>query len=89
MTSKEDHIEWRRAKVLELSSQGFSKREIATRLHVSKTTIHVDLVDLRKEAKESLQHHIAEVIPEEYQRCMTVLENEEIAEKIRAILSQR
>jgi hypothetical protein len=71
LTTKEDHIEWRRSKVLELSAQRYSEREIATKLQVSKTTIHQDLVNLEKEAQESLQHHISEVIPEEYQRCMT------------------
>ncbi|MDQ4013183.1 MAG: sporulation transcriptional regulator SpoIIID [Thermoproteota archaeon] len=67
----EDHIEWRRSKVMELPSQGYSERETATKLQVSKTTIHKDLVYLRKEAQESLQHRIHEVVPEEYQRCMT------------------
>jgi hypothetical protein len=28
------------------------------------------LVHIRKQAQESLQHHIHEVIPEEYQKCM-------------------
>jgi hypothetical protein len=71
MTSKEDHIEWRRSKVMELSAQGYSEREIATKLQVSKTTTHQDLVQLRQRAQESLSHHLHEVVPEEYQRCMT------------------
>jgi hypothetical protein len=71
LTTKEDHIEWRRAKIMELSSQGYSEREIVAKLQSpSKSTIHNDLVYLRKEAQESLQHHIHEVVPEEYQRCM-------------------
>jgi hypothetical protein len=71
MTSKEDHIEWRRSKVMELSAQGYSEREIATKLQVSKTTTHQDLVHLRLQAQESLSHHLHEVVPEEYQRCIT------------------
>jgi hypothetical protein len=71
MTSKEDHIEWRRSKVMELSAQGYSEREIATKLQVSKTITHLDLVHLRKEAQESLSRHLHEVVPEEYQRCIT------------------
>jgi transposase len=71
LTTKEDQIEWRRVKVMELSSQGYSEREIVAKLQgPSKSTIHNDLVYLRKEAQDSLQHHISEVIPEEYQRCM-------------------
>jgi hypothetical protein len=71
MTSKEDHTEWRRSKVMELSAQGYSEREIATKLQVSKTTTHMDLVHLSQQAQESLSHHLHEVVPEEYQRCMT------------------
>jgi IS30 family transposase len=70
LTTKEDHIDWRHTKILELSSQGYSEREIATKLQVSKTTIHQGLVHIRKQAQESLQYHIHEVIPEEYQKCM-------------------
>jgi DeoR/GlpR family transcriptional regulator of sugar metabolism len=71
LTTKEDHIEWRRAKIMELSSQGYSEREIVAKLQSpSKSTIHNDLVYLRKEAQESLQHHIHEVVPEENQRCI-------------------
>jgi hypothetical protein len=70
MTSKEDHIEWRRSKVMELSAQGYSEREIATKLQVSKTTTHQDLVHLRQQAQESLSHHLYEIVPEEYQKCM-------------------
>jgi hypothetical protein len=32
---------------------------------------HRDLVHLRQQAQESLQKHIHETVPEEYQKCMT------------------
>jgi IS30 family transposase len=63
-------LDWRRSKVLELSSQGYSEREIAENLKVSDTTIHRDLVYLREQAQENLQKHIHETVPEEYQKCM-------------------
>ena len=63
-------LKWRRAQVLELSSQGFSDREIATKLQVSPLTVYRDLRYLRKQAQDNLQKHIHEVIPEEYQKCM-------------------
>jgi IS30 family transposase len=63
-------LDWRRSKVLELSSQGYSEREIAENLRVSDTTVHRDLVYLRDQAKENLQKHIHETVPEEYQKCM-------------------
>jgi Trp operon repressor len=47
-------IEWRRAKVLELSSQGHSQREIADTIHVGIGTINRDMVYLRSQAQENL-----------------------------------
>jgi IS30 family transposase len=73
MTSemKQQQIDWRRAKVLELSSQGYSEREIAEELQpIAPVTIHRDLVHLRQQAQENLQKHIHETVPEEYQKCM-------------------
>jgi hypothetical protein len=73
MTSemKQQQIDWRRAKVLELSSQGYTEREIAEELQpIAPVTIHRDLVHLRQQAQESLQKHIHETVPEEYQKCM-------------------
>src|SRR5215216_1511284 len=72
MTSemKQQQIDWRRAKVLELSSQGYSEREIAEKLQpIALVIIHRDLVHLRQQAQENLQKHIHEVVPEEYQKC--------------------
>jgi hypothetical protein len=51
--TKQQQLEWRRAQVLELASEGYSQREIAST------------------AKESLQKHIHETVPEEYQKYMT------------------
>ena len=64
------NLDWRRNKVLELSSQGYSEREISEVLKVSDSAVHRDLVVLRRQARESLQKHIHEVVPEEYQNCM-------------------
>jgi glutamyl/glutaminyl-tRNA synthetase len=64
-------IEWRRAKVLELSSQGHSQREIADTIHVGIGTINRDMAYLRNQAQGNLQTHIQDKLPEEYQNCMT------------------
>jgi predicted transcriptional regulator len=64
-------VEWRRNKVLELSSQGFTQSDIATVLNVTQPTVNKDLAHIRREAKENLQKHIHESIPEEYQKAMT------------------
>jgi transposase len=63
-------LEWRRSKVLELSSEGYSQREIAQKLHVGKSVVSRDILFQRKQARENLQYHIHERIPEEYQSCM-------------------
>jgi predicted transcriptional regulator len=62
--------EWRRNKVLELSSQGFTQSEISTVLHITQPTVNKDLTFIRKQARENLQHHILEVVPAEYQKCL-------------------
>jgi hypothetical protein len=68
---KEDLIEWRRAKVLELSSQGHNQSEIARIMQVGISTINRDVIYLRHQAQENLKAHIQEKLPEEYQRCLT------------------
>jgi transposase len=66
-----DSIEWRRSKVLELSSKGYSQREIAQKLQIGKSVVNRDILFLRKQARDNLQYHIHDKIPEEYQSCMT------------------
>ena len=72
-TEMQQQIEWRKSQVLELSSQGYTEREIASRLQVHCKTVHRDLVYLNKQARENLQHHIHETIPAEYQKSMNSL----------------
>ena len=67
---KQQQIEWRRGRVLELSSQGRTERDIAAILQIGKTTVDRDLVFLRKQAQENLKSHIQERLPEQYQKCM-------------------
>ena len=71
MNARLQQVEWRRDRVLELSSQGFSQSDIATVLQVDKSIISRDMAHLRHEAQENLQNHIHETIPEEYHKAMT------------------
>jgi predicted transcriptional regulator len=64
-------LEWRRSKVLELSSQGHSQPEIARILQISQPTVNRDIGYLRGQARQNLQKHIQDKLPEEYQNCMT------------------
>jgi hypothetical protein len=68
---KDDMIEWRRAKVLELSSQGHNQSEIAQIMQVAISTINRDAIYLRQQAQENLKIHVQQKLPEEYQRCLT------------------
>jgi hypothetical protein len=67
---QQQQIDWRRAKVLELSSQGYSQIEIATNLQIDKSIISRDLAYLRQQAQDNLKMHIQDKLPEEYQNCM-------------------
>jgi hypothetical protein len=63
-------IQWRRAKVLELSSQGNTQSDIAKTLHVGEATVSRDISSLRQQAQINLRTHINDKLPEEYQNCM-------------------
>jgi Homeodomain-like domain-containing protein len=71
MSSAVNSLEWRRSKVLELSSQGHSQPEIARILQISQPTVNRDIGYLRGQARQNLQKHIQDKLPEEYQNCMT------------------
>jgi hypothetical protein len=68
-----ERLQWRRNKVLELSSQGRSQPEIATILQVGLGTVSRDIQYLREQARKNLETHINDRLPEEYQSCMTGL----------------
>ena len=68
-----ERLQWRRNKVLELSSQGRSQPEISTILRVGLGTESRDIQYLREQAKESLSTHINDRLPVEYQNCVTGL----------------
>ena len=68
---QQQQIEWRRAKVLELTSQGYTQIEIATNLKVDRSIISRDVAFLREKSQDNLKTHIQDKLPEEYQNCMT------------------
>ena len=74
LTYGKDQIEWRRSRVLELSSEGYTQREIASKLQIGKGTVTNDLLYLKKQVQENLQNHIQEALPHEYQKCMVGME---------------
>jgi DNA-binding NarL/FixJ family response regulator len=52
-TEVKQQLDWRRSKVLELSSQGYSEREISEILKVSDSSVHRYLVFVRQQASIS------------------------------------
>jgi transposase len=65
---KQQHLEWRRRRVLELSSQERTEREIAQILKVGTGTVHRDVAFLNKQAQDNLKIHVQEHLPEQYQK---------------------
>ena len=60
-------VDWRRNKVLELLVQGQNQYDIAEALQISQPTISRDVQYLKAKAKEDIELHINEKLPEEYQ----------------------
>jgi hypothetical protein len=74
LSSSVNSLEWRRNKVLELSSQGRSQPEIARILQISQPTVNRDITHLRQQAKENIRRYIDEKLPLEYQKCLVGLD---------------
>jgi hypothetical protein len=74
LSTKAEQLEWRRAKVVELKARGMNHGEIARELQVSRTSIVSDVQYLREQAKESIREYVTEHLPEQYQVCLTALD---------------
>src|SRR5947209_13546856 len=101
MKPKNNHskmmIDWRRNKVLELSSQGNNQVDIASVLQISEPTVSRDLSYLKRQAKTNIKKYIDERLPEEYEKCLVGLnailreawttsqKTDEMKEKIQAL----
>ncbi len=74
LSTETERLQWRRNKVLELSSEGRSQPQIASILHVGLATVNRDLQYLRKRARENIGKYINEILPLEYQKCLVGLD---------------
>jgi Sigma-70, region 4 len=68
-------LQWRRSKVLELSSEGRSQADISRILKVSVATINTDMQYLKEEAKENIKRYINERLPFEFHKCLVGLDS--------------
>jgi hypothetical protein len=57
-----------------MRARGMSQIEIAHELQVSKQSISSDMQYLRYQAKESIKEYTTEYLPEQYQVCLTALD---------------
>jgi hypothetical protein len=71
---KANEIEWSRSKVVEMRARGMSQADIAHELQVSRASISSDIAYLRDQAKESIKEYVTEHLPEQYQVCLTALD---------------
>ena len=67
---KTQRIEWWREKVKELSTKRYTQRAIATELKVSLKLINKDLLHMRAQAKNNIQHYVNEYLPLEYENAL-------------------
>jgi Trp operon repressor len=63
---QQQQVHWRRDKVQELCSKGYSQREIAGILQIGLATVNRDILYLRNQAKTNIKKYIDERLPEEY-----------------------
>ena len=69
----QQQVQWRRDKVQELCSKGYSQREISQTLQVGVATVNRDISYLRNQAKSNIKRYIDERLPEEYEKCLVGL----------------
>jgi predicted transcriptional regulator len=70
---QQNQVQWRRDKVQELCSKGYSQREISQILQVGLATVNRDISYLRGQAKSNIKRYIDERLPEEYEKCLVGL----------------
>ncbi len=59
---------------MEMRAKGMSQIEIARELQVSKASIGTDVQYLREQAKGTIKEYATEYLPEQYQVCLTALD---------------
>ena len=70
---EQEQVQWRRDKVQELCSKGYSQREISQVLQVGLATVNRDISYLRNQAKSNIKRYIDERLSEEYEKCLVGL----------------
>lgn len=71
---RQEQIEWRQQKVLELAADGHTVREIESILKIPRATVGRNIVTLRQQAKDDIRKYITEQVPFEYKKTLAGLE---------------
>jgi IS30 family transposase len=79
MGKQQNQVQWRRDKVQELCSKGYSQREISQTLQVGLATVNRDVSYLRNQPKTNIKRYIDERLPD------TSEQTEDKREKIQAL----
>ena len=74
MSTKDDQLEWRRSKVVEMRARDMTHQEIAHELQVSRTSITSNIQYLRSQDRESIKEYVTDHLPEQYQVCLSALD---------------
>ena len=64
-------LDWRCNKVQQLLVRGYSQWNVAEELQIDQSTVSRDIQYLRQQAQKYLQKPSQLKLPEEYQRCLT------------------
>jgi hypothetical protein len=73
MEQQEQQVQWRRDKIQELCSKGYSQRDISQVLQIGLATVNRDVSYLRSQARVNIKRYIDERLPEEYEKCLVGL----------------
>src|ERR687887_2878864 len=71
--NQDQQVQWRRDKVQDLCSKGYSQREISQTLQIGLATVNRDVSYLRNQAKDNIKRYIDERLPDEYEKCLVGL----------------
>lgn len=67
---EQKQIEWRRNKIQELLIKGHTQVQISKMLDIKEYMISRDVQFLREQARQNMQTHLQDGLPEEYENCM-------------------
>ena len=85
MRGNQQQIEWRRNQVMKLTSDELTEREIASKLQVSKTLVHKDLVLLRQNIDSEYRNYVKVQAPFEYKKSIVAMN--EVIKYMSAVMS--